>query len=147
MKLQKRLAARALNCSPERVRFDPEQLKEIKEAITTFDIQRLINQGTITRVQKTGISRFRAKRRANQRRKGRQSGYGSRKGKAGARQDPKQKWMRGVRVQRELIKTLKDKDHIGNNAYRELYNKVKGGFFRSTKHIKLYIDENNLVKK
>lgn len=147
MKLQKRLAAQALKCGPGRVTFDTAKLKEIKEAITTFDIRRLINQGIITKKQEQGVSRFQAKHRANQRKKGRQSGHGSRKGKNTARQQPKLQWMRSARAQRTLIKALKDKGHIDNAAYRALYLKIKGGFFRSTKHIKLYIDEHNMVKK
>jgi len=147
MKLQKRLAANALNCGPGRVKFDPAQLKEIGEAITTFDIKRLINQGAITREQAKGISRVRAKHRAAQRRKGRQSGHGSRKGKDSARDNPKQRWMHAARAQRALLARMKAKQLIDNTTYRSLYLKVKGGFFRSVKHIKLYIEENELLRK
>jgi len=147
MKLQKRLAAQAFKCSPYRVKFLDDSLKDIKEAITKFDIVRLINQGIIARKPEQGTSRGRARHRAGQRRKGRQSGHGNRKGKTGARDKPKDKWMNNVRAQRRLIKSLRENDHIDGTAFRSLYGKVKGGFFRSTKHIKLYIEEQNMVKK
>ena len=145
--LQKRLAAQLLNCGPGRVRFDPTKLGEIKEAITKFDIARLINKGTIYKEQSQGVSRVRANKRASQRRKGRQSGYGSRKGSATARLKPKDKWINDVRAQRELAKKLKEKKLIDTTDFKTLYSKIKGGFFRSTKHIKIYIEEQEMVKK
>ena len=146
MDLQKRLASRLLNCGPGRVRFDTTQLEEIKKAITRFDIQRLINKGLIAKVQEQGVSRARAKHRAEQRKKGRQSGHGSRKGKSTARRNPKTVWVQAVRAQRELIKALRAGGHVDNEGFKELYAKVKGGFFRSTKHIKIYTKEQDMIK-
>jgi large subunit ribosomal protein L19e len=147
MELQKRLAAQALGCGPRRVRFDPEKLSEIKEAITKFDVQRLINKGVITKAQSKGVSRARAKKTAIQKSKGRQTGHGSRKGRAAARLNPKEQWINNVRAQRTLIKKLRRGQIINKENFRTLYNKVKGGFFRSTKHIKIYIEEQDMVKK
>lgn len=147
MNLQKRLASQALKCGPGRIRFDPARLSEIKEAITTFDVIRLVKKGAIYKVQSTGISRARAKKISAQKSKGRRSGHGSRKGSAAARHSPKTRWIANARAQRELIKKLRDKQTIDKPSFRELYAKVKGGFFRSTKHIKLYIDERDMVKK
>lgn len=147
MKLQKRIAAQELKCGIGRVRFDPEQLKEIKEAITTFDVKRLISKGTIYKAQKLGVSRARAKHRANQRKKGRQSGHGSRKGKTAARLSPKLTWVRGVRVQRDLIQRMRKSELINNETFKDLYAKIKGGFFRSTNHIKIFLEENDLINK
>lgn len=147
MNLQKRLAAEVLNCSPKRVHFDPEKLQQIREAITKFDIGNLVKKGTITRVQKQGISRSRAKKLQIQRRKGRRTGHGSRKGPASARLKPKTVWIARVRAQRDLAKRLRSKDLITNESFRILYSKIKGGFFRSTHHIKIYIEEQDMVKK
>ena len=55
--------------------------------------------------------------------------------------------MAKVRTQRKLIKTLKDKEVITSKVYRNLYNKVRGNFFRSRRHIKIYLEEHNLTKK
>jgi large subunit ribosomal protein L19e len=147
MDLQKRLAAQVLGCGPKRVRFDPEKLAEIKEAITTFDVTRLINKGIIYKEQAKGVSRARARKIAKQKSKGRRTGHGSRKGTQASRLNPKTQWINSVRAQRELIKKLRANSLIGKTDFRTLYTKVKGGFFRSTKHIKIYIQEQDMVKK
>lgn len=144
--LQKRLAASLLRCSPKRIVFDCEQLPTIKDGITKGDIRSLIKQGAIRVVQKKGISRHRAKERQKQRKKGRQRGYGSRKGSKNARASKKEQWMNRVRLQRAFLKGLRDKNNITIDAYHILYRKVKGGFFRSLRHAKLYMEENKLFK-
>ena len=145
MDLQKRLAANIFNCGPGRVRFDPLQLEEVKKAITRFDIQRLINKGIIHKVQSQGISRARAKQKSTQKRKGRRMGAGSRKGKSTARRNPKTTWVLGVRSQRELLKSLREHGWVDQETFRQLYAKVGGGFFRSAKHIKIYIKEQDMI--
>lgn len=147
MNLQKRLAARVLKCSPRRVIFDTSKLKEIKEAITKDDIRKLTNQGTITEKQKQGIAQFRTRQKKKQKRKGRQQGHGSRKGKQNARLPEKQAWIHTARLQRALLKKLRDKQAITTQNYRTLYLKSKGGFFRSEHHLKVYIKEQEIIKK
>ena len=78
---------------------------------------------------------------------GRKKGHGSRKGTANARLGDKKKWMSRIRLQRTFLKELKTKNKLTNEVYKDLYRKSKGGFFRSKRHIKLYITEHNLVKK
>lgn len=147
MELQKRLASQVLKCGPGRVRFDPAQLEEIKKAITAFDIRRLINKGTIYKLQVQGVSRVRARVYAAQKRKGRKVGHGSRKGKSTARLNPKSRWVEAARAQRELLQGLRTGEYITNESYRSLYAKVHGGFFRSTRHIKIYIKEQGMLRK
>lgn len=144
MKLQKRLAASLLKCSPTRVKFDTEKLSEIKEAITKADVKVLIGKGVIKRIPIKGASRVRARQTAAQKRKGRQRGHGSRKGKFNARANVKLLWMNNVRAQREVLKRMRDKDVISTGAYRNVYAKVKGGFFRSVRHMKIFMEENKL---
>ena len=55
--------------------------------------------------------------------------------------------MQKVRVQRELLRKLKEKGMIAREDFKELYTKVKGGFFRNKRHIKIYIEEKGLIKK
>lgn len=145
LKLQKRLGARVLNCSPKRVVFDPSRLEDIKEAITKTDIRLLVGEGAITERPEKGVSRARANKRKRQKRKGLRRGEGSRKGKATARRPKKQAWMDGIRAQRKFLKHLKKNNLLKPGAFKELYVKSKGGFFRSIKHIKLYIHENELT--
>ena len=68
---KKRIAASIYGISPKRIKLDPERLSEIKEAITKSDMRSLIRQGVITKLNKRGISRSRARKLLIQRRKGR----------------------------------------------------------------------------
>lgn len=147
LNVQKRLAGQILGVSEKRVSFDPAELEEIKEAITKKDIRRLIGDGIIAARQKVGISRSRAKKRHVQRRKGLQEGDGKRKGTANARLSKKRTWINAIRTQRSLLKEIKDKELITQEAFTDTYRKAKGGFFRSRRHIKLYLEENRLIKK
>ncbi|MCX6710639.1 MAG: 50S ribosomal protein L19e, partial [Candidatus Woesearchaeota archaeon] len=109
LKVQKRIAANILKCSPKRVHFDTERLDEIKEAITKQDLRALISSGAIVKKSKSGVSRGRARKILIQKRKGRQRNAGSIKGKHGARLPQKKSWMNKVRLQREFLKELKKK--------------------------------------
>src|SRR3989338_6712550 len=142
---QKRLAAVILKCSKKRIRFDPDSLSDTKEAITKADIRGLINDKVIIKVPAKGVSRVRARKRLVQRRKGKQKGPVSRKGSRGARLPRKREWINKVRAQRELLNRLREKKIIDGKLYRDLYLKSKGGFFRSKRHIKIYLEER--VKK
>lgn len=144
---QKKLAAKILKGSPKRVILDTSKLEQIKEAITKFDIKGLISNGIITEKPKRGISRARARARQEQRRKGRQLGHGRKKGKATARTPKKKLWMNKIRLQRSFLQELKEKELVTPQIFRDLYRKAKGGFFRSKRHVKVYITDNNLVIK
>jgi len=147
LKTQKRLAASLLKCSKKRIVFDSERLDEIKESITKKDINNLIKDKCIKKKQAKGVSRVRANKIKRQKAKGRRKGPGSKKGKHGARLPKKQAWMNKVRVQRQFIKELKDKKIIASKSHQILYSKIGGGFFRSRKHIKIYMKENDLIKE
>ncbi len=141
MKLQKRLAGQILGCSPRRVLLDETKLDEIKEAITTSDIKRLISLGSIIEVPKKGVSRGRVKE------SGRSTGTGSRKGVASSRGDTRKRlWVNKVRLQRRFVRSLEASNKINHELYRDLYRKVKGGFFRSKRHISLYLEEKGILK-
>lgn len=145
VKVQKRLAADLLKVSKKKVKLDPTRMDELKEAITKQDIKALIGDKAITKRQDKGVSRARANAIKKQKAKGRKKGYGSRQGTPTSRLSQKERWMAKIRAQRELLKTLKDKGIIAPQTYRELYSKSKGGFFRNKRHIRLYIQENELV--
>lgn len=147
MRLQKRIAGQLLKCSPKRIRFSPEKIEEIKSAITKQDIRGLISSGAITETPVRGISKGRTRKTKAQKRKGRQKGHGSRKGKWTARLEQKSRWITAVRAQRNLLKKLKAKKLITPKDFRNMYAKVKGGFFRSTRHIKLYLEEKGMLRK
>lgn len=146
LKTQKKLASRILNVGGKRIVFDKDKLSEIKEAITKKDIRRLIGKGLIKTKKEKGVSRFRARKAIVQKRKGRRKGPGAKRGTGYARLPRKKRWILAVRVQRNFIKKLRDKGMIKRADYRMLYNMVKGGVFRSKRHIKLYLEEHKLVQ-
>lgn len=145
--VQKRLAADVLKCSSKRVVFDPARVTDIKEAITKKDIKSLVGEGIISEKQKKGISRGRARKTLVKKRKGLRSGPGRRKGKHNARTPRKTEWIKRIRHQRQFLQELKQKKFIDPSVFTQLYGKAKGGFFRSKRHIKIYIDENRLANK
>tara|TARA_Y100000310_G_scaffold225157_1_gene227186 strand:+ start:201 stop:650 length:450 start_codon:yes stop_codon:yes gene_type:complete len=144
---KKRIAAQLLKCGENRVKFNTSELPAIKEAITKSDIRALIKDKTIEKKKEKGISRSRFRKNLEQKRKGRRSGPGRKSGTHKARLPKKVEWMNKIRAIRDLLKTLREKDVINPKIYRILYRKSKGGFFRSRRHIKLYIEEHNLGKK
>src|SRR3989344_309767 len=143
--IQRRLAAYVLGCAKKRVRFDPERLSEIKESITKADIKNLVANNAITAIPKHGVSRGRAKKNKRQKTKGKRRGQGSRKGKKSARSEGKSVWIQRVRLQRSFIKMLRERKILSQEIYRQIYPKIKGGFFRSKKHLNLYFHEHNLL--
>ena len=147
LKMQKRVTASLLGISPKRVWFDSNRLDEIKEAITKSDLRSLIKDRAIQIKQKRGISSGRNKKNIEQKKKGRRKGPGSRQGRRTTRLPRKLSWMLRVRLQREFVNYLKDKKLIALETYRDLRSKIRGGFFRSKRHIKLYLDEHNLFMK
>jgi large subunit ribosomal protein L19e len=143
LKVQKRLAAQILECSSKRVVFDNERLDDIKQAITKRDLKLLIGDGAIRMAPMNSTSRVRARKIQVQKSKGRRKGAGSRKGSFNSRFQVKMVWMNNLRVQREFLKLLLEKSIITRNAYRKLYLMSKGGYFRSRRHIKLFLAEHD----
>jgi len=143
---QRRVAASLLKCGPKRVRFDPASLNDIKETITKSDMRLLVSDGIVTRTPVQGVSRARARKLHTQKRKGLRKGQGSRKGtpSAGVGQSAKRTWILHIRSQRGFVQELRESGVINHDTYRDLYRKSKGGFFRSKRHIKLYLDDHRL---
>jgi len=143
LKIQKRLAAQILKSSENDIWLDSSRLDEIKEAITKADIKSLIKDKAIKGKKTRGISRYRIRKRELQIRKGRRRGSGSLKGGKHARLSKKRSWINHIRIQRAFLQNLRNKDIINKSSYRSLYMKSKGGFFRSKRHIKLYMQEHD----
>lgn len=144
---QKRIAAEVMKCGKGRVLFTEAAAPQIKEAITKADMRILVKQGLVTKLQKKGVSRVRANKRLSQRRLGRQKGSGTRKGRRTARAPSKQVWMTKVRSQRTLLKELRVEKKITQEQFKNLYAKVKGDFFRSRRHIKLFLEESQRTEQ
>ena len=142
---QKIVAAKVLKCGVSRVRILDE--KAVGEALTREDIRSLIKRGAIIKLPKQGNSRAHANKIMGQKKKGRRIGRGSRKGTKKTTAPKKRTWIRTVRPLRKLLKELRDTNRINRDEYRELYLKIKGGYFRNKKHLLLYLKEKELLKK
>ena len=143
---QKRLAASVLKISKKRVILNPERLEDVKEAITKTDIRGLIGDKAITKKPVKGNSKARIREKQSQKKKGLRKGPSTKKGKRTARVGKKDTWMKKVRTQRLFIKELRESKLIDPKTFTVLYLKVKGNFFRSKRHIKIYLEDNDLFK-
>jgi len=139
---QRRLAADVLDVGENKVWLDPERQGDIAEAITREEVRELVDEGAIRPETRRGNSKGRARERKEKRSYGHRKGAGSRKGKAGARQDPKEDWSARIRAQRKKLRELRDSGELTPSQYRELYNKANGGEFRSVERLTNYIDNN-----
>jgi large subunit ribosomal protein L19e len=137
---QRRLAADVLDVGENSIWLDPDSQGEIAEAITREDVRELVDQGVIRAEEPQGNSRGRAREREQKRSYGHQSGPGSRKGKAGARNDEKEQWTGDIRAQRRELRELRDEGELTPAEYRELYQMASGGEFRSVRYMHNYID-------
>ena len=139
---QRRLAADELDVGRSRVWLNPEAQDELADAITRADIREQIEQGNIRADDAEGNSRGRARERDEKRAYGHRTGAGSRKGKAGGRQDSKDDWIARIRAQRARLKELRDDGPLDSTQYRELYNKASGGEFEDVRRLDSYIVNN-----
>lgn len=150
LRKQKLLAARTLGVSKQRVKFDAssaDNKKNLKEVLSRDDVRALVEEKVIVKLPKKGIARTRANKIAEQKKKGRRQGHGSRKGTANARHNTKDKWMEKIRALRAELQKLKSEGKLETKTFRELYLKAKGNFFRNKRHMKLYIEQNKMLKE
>lgn len=141
---QKRIAAQILKCGVTRIRI--HSAKDVEEALTRNDIRDLIKSGKIIKIQKKGTTKAYSKIGRIQKKRGRRKYDGSKKGSVGARTYHKGIWIIRVRAMRRLLNDMKENKQLESGDYRNLYRKVRGGFFRDRKHILNYIKENNMLK-
>jgi large subunit ribosomal protein L19e len=137
---QKRLAAKVAGVGLKRIKFNPEFINEIKDAMTREDIKALMAEGAITVLDKKGISRARVKEKKKR-------GPGSRKGKATARYSRKDRWIDKIRALRFYLQLLRKEQVIDSKLFRKLYSMASGGYFHSKRHLFLYLQSNQLINK
>jgi len=140
MKSAKKIVARKLNVGVSKVKVSNDSLKKVKEAITGTDLESLVKEKVFS-TKGDSQSRGRARILLEKKKKGRKKGLGKRRGTKNARTNTKEMWMKKVRAQRKYILILLKEEKIDRVKYRDLYNKIKGGFFRSKAHIDSYLSK------
>ena len=142
---KKKLAGKILRVSYQKVRFAEGAQEDVQKAITRSDMRGLIAVGKVYVNPQNYHSRAGARKNAAQKRKGRQQGRGSKKGSKHSIVTRKDFWMTRVRLQRKFVSELREKGLLTVESYRLLRNKMKGGYFRNLRHLKLYLTEHHLV--
>jgi large subunit ribosomal protein L19e len=143
---QKRIAAEVMKIGVNRVWIDPDNMEDVSRAITREGVKKLIAEGTIQARPKKGISSYRSKKIAEQKKKGRRKGRGSIKGAKGARNPKKKAWMTTIRALRSDLKDMRENREINRTTYRKLYRMAKGGAFRSKSYMKTYARDHDLLR-
>lgn len=152
MNIQKRIAADILKCGESRVWMDSDAHDKIRQAITRRDVRGLIKDGLIKKRRGKKSLRAGPRRIMLQAAKGRRSGLGSRKGAVGGRSEKKEKWLKIVRPQRKLLRSLRKEGKLqkagagtAGSDYGTLYKQIKGNMFRSKHHLISHLEERGLA--
>ncbi len=139
LKSQRRLASDLLGGGLNRVWIDPEDIDRVQSAITRDEVKKLIREGSISLLPKTGVSRGRLRARS-----GRRKRAGSRKG---GQKPGKEAWVLKIRAIRRHLRWLRDKRQLAPSGYKTLLALAKGGVFRSRSHVDEYVKAHHLVRK
>jgi large subunit ribosomal protein L19e len=122
---KKVLAAKVLKVGKNRIYFNEENLKEIKEAITRQDIQDLHKAGAIQIKEVAG--RKKVEKRKHRRRTGKI------KKKVNTR---KQEYVIITRKLRTFLKYLLKTGSVDKETYRETRKQIRARKFKSKRHLK-----------
>ncbi len=139
LKSQRRLASDLLGGGLNRVWIDPEDIDRVQSAITRDEVKKLIREGSISLLPKTGVSRGRLRARS-----GRRKRAGSRKG---GQKPGKEAWVLKIRAIRRHLRWLRDKRQLAPGGYKTLLAMAKGGAFRSRSHVDEYVKAHQMVRK
>ena len=139
LKTKRQLVSRILGVGLDRVKFDPEHLDDVADAITRDNIRSLITANVIEIRPNKGTSKGRARFKKLQRGK-RGTKQGSKKGRKGARIGKKQVYVRKIKALRHQLKVSKSRKEIANESYWKLYKQVSGNQVRNLAHLRTLIE-------
>lgn len=139
LKTKRQLVSRILGVGVDRVKFDPEHLDDVADAITRDNIRSLITANVIEIKPIKGTSKGRSHFKKLQRSK-RGAKQGSKKGRKGARTGKKQVYVRKIKAMRHQLKVSKSRKEIVNEDYWKLYKQVSGNQVRNLAHLRSLIE-------
>ena len=124
LRKKKQLAARTLNVGIDKIRFNPEKINEIKEAITAQDIRDLVKEKTII------IKEIKGKKKKQKRKTRKRAGKIKKKMRT-----RKQDYVKLTRKLRKHLFSLRKQGKIDKEKYEKLRRQIRASSFRSKSHL------------
>lgn len=135
LRLQRRLASDILKVGQKKVWMDPNEVNEIALANSRKSIRKLIKDNYIFKKKVEMHSRQRARLRKEERRLGRHTGLGKRRGTKEGRMPVKKLWIRKQRTLRRLLKKYRESKKIDKKLYHKLYLDCKAARYNSKRNL------------
>ena len=147
LRQQRRLAASILGVGKGRVWMDPNEVNEIALANSRKAVRKLIKDNFIFKKKIAMHSRQRARVRKAERRLGRHTGLGKRRGCSDGRMPQKVLWIRRQRTLRRLLKKYRESKKFDKHLYHQLYLDCKAARYNSKKNLSDAVDKILAKKK
>ena len=135
LRLQRRLAASIFGVGKQRVWLDPNESSEISLANSRKAVKKLIKDNFILKKKISMHSRTRARVHKAEKRLGRHSGLGKRRGAKDGRMPQKKIWIRRQRTLRRLLRNYRNAKKIDKHLYHKLYLDCKAARHSSKRNL------------